>query len=60
MIELGIGREWEGISFPEFARPNIFNLENEDFWSALKVLEHCHVVEWAVYTTNGTPVGKYD
>ena len=60
LIELLLGREWEGVSFPEVACPSIFALESEEFWPALKVLEHCHVVEWAVYTTNGKPVREYD
>ncbi len=60
LIELHLGREWEGVSFPEVACPSIFALESEEFWPALRVLEHCHVVEWAVYTTNGKPVREYD
>jgi hypothetical protein len=60
LIELHRGREWEGASFISSGRSHIFGLENEDFWPALDVLENCHAVEWAVYTANGKPVGKYD
>ena len=28
------------------------------FMGSLGILEHCHVVEWAVYTANGEPAGK--
>jgi hypothetical protein len=60
LIELHPGREWEDEWFTSVGCSGIFKLENEDFWPALDVLENCHAVEWAIYTANGKPVGKYD
>lgn len=31
-----------------------------DVWAALRVLDACHVTEWAVYSANGKPTGQYD
>lgn len=60
-VALTPGRIWEGEegSFDESGIPGHFSIVNEDFWAALRVLEHSHVVEWAVYTANGKPAAKY-
>jgi hypothetical protein len=60
-VALAPGRIWEGEegSFDKSGIPGHFNLANDDFWAALRVLEHSHVVEWAVYTANGKPADKY-
>ncbi|MBA3323868.1 MAG: hypothetical protein H0T41_00825 [Rhodobacteraceae bacterium] len=60
-VTLAQGRTWdvEDGSFDKSAISGRFNLENADFWRALRVLEHSHVVEWAVYTANGKPAGEY-
>ena len=60
LIELCLGREWEGSSFSRSGHPGVFNLEREKFWAALDILGHCHAVEWAIYTTNGKPDGEFD
>jgi hypothetical protein len=53
------GRDWEKESFTGSGVSKRFDMENEAFWPALRVLEHCHVVEWAVYTTNGKPASQF-
>lgn len=60
-VALTPGRIWEGEegSFDKSGIPGHFSLANEDFWAALRVLEHAHIVEWAVYTANGKPADKY-
>lgn len=60
-ITLAPGRIWgaEEVSFTGSAQSYKFNLENSNFWPALRVLELSHVVEWAVYTANGKPPDKY-
>lgn len=60
-VALAPGRIWEGEegSFDKSGIPGHFSIANEDFWPALRVLEHSHVVEWAVYTANGKPADKY-
>ena len=60
LIRLTPGRLWESSNFDRAGCPDCFGLENEAFWAALKVLEHSHVVEWAVYTANGKPKSKYE
>lgn len=58
-VTLAPGRLWEEESFDKSGIPGHFNLAGEDFWRALRVLEHSHVVEWAVYTENGKPANRY-
>ena len=60
LVALAPGRTWEGEkSFERAGISSHFSLPNDDFWAALRVLEHSHVVEWAVYTANGKPTDKY-
>lgn len=58
-VALAPGRRWGEESFDRSGIPGHFNLAGEDFWRALRVLEHSHVVEWAVYTENGKPASRY-
>ena len=52
-------RKWGDDYVGKLAYTDRFALEGECFWRALDVLEHSHVVEWAVYTANGRPESKY-
>jgi len=58
-VALAPGRIWEEERFDKSGIPGHFDLAGEDFWRALRVLEHSHVVECAVYTENGKPASRY-
>lgn len=46
-------------SFDQTYCPKEFRYSNETFWADLRALDAAHVTEWAIYSANGKPNGKY-
>lgn len=46
-------------SFEKLYQPKGFRHKKDAFWGDLKALDAAHVTEWAIYSANGKPNGKY-
>ena len=46
-------------NFVKAYQPKTFRHKKDAFWRDLEALDAAHVTEWAIYSANGKPTGKY-